>query len=81
MAVHPGLCSTLSETPKTSFLTTRLIWTSAFIPIAEQTSLLDLTKSPNGAPDQNTTSASGSDSYLLKDETGQGSSVSTVSVS
>ena len=28
MAVQPGLCGTWSETPKTGFLTTRLIWLS-----------------------------------------------------
>ena len=29
MVVHPGLCGTRSETPKTGFLTTRLIYESS----------------------------------------------------
>ena len=31
VAVQPGLCRTWSETPKTGFLTTRLICTSKFV--------------------------------------------------
>ena len=33
MAVQPGLCRTWSETPKTGFLTSRLIWNRVFLPV------------------------------------------------
>ena len=33
VAVQPGLCQTWSETPKTGFLRTRLIWESIFMQV------------------------------------------------
>ena len=45
MAVQPGLCVTWSKTPKTGFLTTRLIWYSYILCSVEYTCTLHVVAS------------------------------------
>ena len=44
MAVQPGLCRTWSETPKTGFLTTRLIFESSRLRFVNGTDLVQLNR-------------------------------------
>ena len=46
VAVHPGLCRTWSDTPKTCFLTTRLISKQIYVPIIRVEYLNQRTNGP-----------------------------------